>query len=123
MAAVVEDWFAQALGTPFQELHLVRRWGFPIVHTQCDFLRPCRLGDMLALELVVARLGRSSIEFDIRGRVAGEEKLHGRHKVAMVSLDTMRSMPIPDHLRARMAPYVVERDVPSGSAGSGPAGS
>ena len=59
------------------------------------------------LELTVARLGRSSIEFAIRGRVGDEEKFRARHKVAMVSLDTLRAMPIPDDLRVKMVPYVV----------------
>jgi len=53
---------------PFQEMHLQRRVVFPIVNTGCEFFRPCHLGDTLVLELRIARLGRSSIEFDIRGR-------------------------------------------------------
>ncbi len=108
IGAVVEDWFASAIGHTFQELHGVKRWGFPIVDTRCQFFRPCHLGDMLTLELVVVRLGRSSIEFSVRGRVGDQEKLCGRHKVAMVSLESMRSMPIPDDLRSRMEPYVAD---------------
>jgi len=106
--AIVEDWFDQVIGLPFQEMHLQRRIGFPIVDTDCQFFRPCHLGDMLRLELGISRLGRSSIEFRIAGRVDDEEKLRGRHKVALVSLDTFRSMPIPDDLRAKMAPYVTD---------------
>ncbi|MGQ0546554.1 MAG: acyl-CoA thioesterase [Betaproteobacteria bacterium] len=79
---------------------------FPIVNTGCEFLRPCHLGDTLELELSIARLGRASIEFDIRGRVGGDEKFRARHKVAMVSLDRFKSMPIPDDMRARMLPFV-----------------
>jgi acyl-CoA thioesterase FadM len=58
------------------------------------------------LELSVARLGRSSIEFAIRGRVGDEEKFRARHKVAMVSLETFKATAIPDDLRGRMEPYV-----------------
>jgi 4-hydroxybenzoyl-CoA thioesterase len=105
--AVVEDWFADAVELPFQEMHLTRRVGFPIVDTGCQFFRPCHLGDLLVLELAIARLGRSSIEFAIRGRVGGEEKFRARHKVAMVSLETFRATAIPDDLRAKMAGYAV----------------
>lgn len=108
IGAAVEDWFARAIGHSYQELHTVRRWGFPIVDTRCQFFRPCHLGDTLTIELAVARLGRSSIEFAVRGRVGEAEKLRARHKVAMVSLEGMRSMPIPDDLRLRMAPYVLD---------------
>ena len=107
VSGCVEDWFGEAIGFSFHEMHIQRRVGFPIVDTGCQFFRPCHLGDRLVLELTVARLGRSSIEFAIRGRVGDEEKFRARHKVAMVSLDTLRAMPIPDDLRAKMAPYVV----------------
>jgi 4-hydroxybenzoyl-CoA thioesterase len=105
ISGIVEDWFREAVHLPFQAMHLERRVGFPIVSTGCEFFRPCHLGDTLVLELTVARLGRSSIEFDIRGRVQGDEKFRARHKVAMVSLDGFKSMAIPDEMRAKMLPY------------------
>jgi 4-hydroxybenzoyl-CoA thioesterase len=101
----VEDWLTDALGLSSQELMMRRRIGFPIVNTACEFFRPCHLTDLLELELSIARLGRSSIEFVIRGRVGEEPKWQARHKVAMVSLDTQTSMAIPDELRARMEAY------------------
>ena len=107
MNGVVEDWFREAVGLRFDEMHLERRWGFPIVTTGCEFLRPARLADTLALELSIARLGRSSIEFAIRGSVGPEEKFRARHKVALISLDSFKPLPIPDDLRAKMVPYVV----------------
>ena len=42
----------------------------------------------------------------IRGAVGGEEKFRARHKVAMVSLDTFRPLPIPDDMRSRMSDYL-----------------
>jgi 4-hydroxybenzoyl-CoA thioesterase len=107
VSGAVEDWFNEAIGFTFNEMHIQRRLGFPIVNTGCEFFRPCHLGDRLELELAIARLGRSSIEFSVTGRVAGEEKFRARHKVAMMSLETQRAMPIPDDLRSRMLPYVV----------------
>jgi 4-hydroxybenzoyl-CoA thioesterase len=110
VGGVVEDWFREAIGLPFQEMHLERRIGFPIVNTGCEFFRPAHLGDTLRLELAIARLGRSSIEFVVRGAVGAEEKFRARHKVALVSLDSFRALPIPDDMRARMAPYVLAHD-------------
>ena len=105
ISGIVEDWFREAVGLPFQAMHLERRLGFPVVSTGCEFYRPCHLGDTLTLELAIARLGRSSIEFEIRGKVGGDEKFRARHKVAMVSLDGFRSMPIPDDMRSKMREY------------------
>ncbi len=103
----VEDWFGEAIGLTFNEMHIQRRVGFPIVNTGCEFFRPCHLGDRLVLELTIARLGRSSIEFSVVGRVGGQEKFSARHKVALMSLETLRALPIPDDLREKMQPFVV----------------
>jgi 4-hydroxybenzoyl-CoA thioesterase len=105
VSGAVEDWFGEALGWTFDDMHIRRRVGFPIVNTGCEFFKPCRLGDRL--ELAIAKLGRSSIEFEVTGRVAGEEKFRARHKVAMMSLDTQRALPIPMDLREKMQPFVV----------------
>ena len=107
IGAAVEDWFREAVGLPLQEMHQKRRVGFPIVNTGCEFSRPCHLGDTLVLELAIARLGRSSIEFRIDGRVGAEAKFRARHKVAMVSLDNFKSAPIPQDMRSKMEPYVL----------------
>lgn len=106
VSGAVEDWFDDAVGFKFNEMHLKERVGFPIVNTGCEFFRPCHLGDVLTLELSIAKLGRSSIEFSIKGRVGDEQKFHARHKVALMSLDTLKSMAIPEELRGKMAPYV-----------------
>jgi 4-hydroxybenzoyl-CoA thioesterase len=108
VGGVVEDWFREAVGLPFQEMHLERRVGFPIVNTGCEFFRPAHLGDTLTLELAIAKLGRSSIEFRVRGSVGGDEKFRARHKVAMVSLDSFRPQPIPHEMRAKMESYLCQ---------------
>jgi 4-hydroxybenzoyl-CoA thioesterase len=107
VSGAVDDWFGEAIGFTFNEMHIQRRVGFPIVNTGCEFFKPCHLGDRLVLALTIAKLGRSSIEFSVAGSVAGEEKFRARHKVAMMSLETLRALPIPTDLREKMLPYVV----------------
>lgn len=104
--AAVEDWFAQALGLPFVSMHMDRRFGFPIVHTQCEFLKPCRIGEQLVLELTVARIGRASLDLTFHGRIDGDLRLRARNVRSMMSLETYRALPIPDEMRAGMAPFV-----------------
>jgi len=103
--AAVEDWFAEALGLRFDVMHMERRFGFPIVHTQCEFLKPCRIGEVLALELAVQKIGRASLDLVLRGKIGGEERLRARNLRAMMSLETYRALPIPEELRAGMAPF------------------
>jgi len=86
-------------------MHMERRFGFPIVHTQCEFLKPCRIGERLVLELAVARIGRASLDLAVCGRIGDEERLRARNVRSMMSLETYRALPIPDDLRAGMAPF------------------
>ncbi len=108
ITATVEDWFARALHRPFDDVHIRDRMGFPIVDTRCEFIKPSRIGEDLAIGLSVARLGRSSITLRVKAIVAGEERMRGRHVIAFVSLDTLKSVPIPPDLKARMAGFCVE---------------
>lgn len=104
---LTEDWFAQGLGMPFHEFHMVRGYGVPVVNTKVDFLKACRLGEALSLELGIESLGGSSVVLAIRGHVDGEERLRLRHKVVIVSLEARRAVAIPDELRVRMERFVI----------------
>jgi 4-hydroxybenzoyl-CoA thioesterase len=103
---LVEDWFAQGLGMPFSEFHMARGYGVPVVNTKVDFLKACRLGEPLSLELGIESLGGSSMVLAIRGHVGGDERLRLRHKVVIVSLAARRAVAIPDELRLRMERFV-----------------
>jgi len=104
---LTEDWFEQGLGTPFNEFHLVRGHGVPLVNTKVDFLRACHLGERLSLRLGIERLGHSSLVLAVRGHVDGEERLKLRHKVAVVSLERRRAIAIPEELRERMERFLI----------------
>jgi 4-hydroxybenzoyl-CoA thioesterase len=110
---IVEDWFEARLALPFKDYHFSRGLGAPLVNTKVDFLKACRLGETLHLELGVEALGRSSAVLAIRGRVRGEERLRLRHKLAVVSLETRRAIAIPGEMRERMSRFVVPGAKPS----------
>lgn len=109
MDGTVEDWFAKEIRLSFATLQLKRRIGTPVVANSCEFYRPLRLGDRLMLELAVHKLGRSSVELEITGKVSGQACFRARHKFAMMSLDTYRSIEIPAEIRSRMAEHLVPR--------------
>lgn len=110
VSAAMEDWFAQRLGLPFHVLHLELRRGNPVVRTRCEFVTPCRFGEMLALDLEPVAVGRSSIETRISGTVGGAPRFRARHKTAMISMDTMRAIELPEEVRARAAAELREPD-------------
>lgn len=102
----LEDWFAQALGLGFRELHLERRLGIPTVRIECDFERPSRLGDELEFLLSVERLGRSSIALQRQARAPDGVRVRLRQVLALVDLDSGKPIPWPQELRASIAPFV-----------------
>ncbi len=102
---VVEDWFAEALGVGFPELHEDRRLGLPAVRLEIDFLAPSHYGDLVTFRLSVAEVGRTSMTLDVTAICDAETRLRIRLKVVLLSLDTRRPVPFDDAWRARLAPY------------------
>jgi 4-hydroxybenzoyl-CoA thioesterase len=102
----VEDWFA-GMGFDFRTLHVDRGEGVPTVHVEVDFHAASRLGDMLAFELEVERLGNSTVALVISVRCEAEHRLTIHIILAYVTLNPLKSCPIPDGLRSRMADFQI----------------
>ncbi len=100
-----EDWFLQALGIDYAAQITSLRLGFPTVHAECDFRRPCRMGEFLDLAVLLTRIGRTSIAITYVGSVAGEERLRANNVLVTIHLDTGEAVPIPDDLRRAFESY------------------
>lgn len=111
----LEDWFNFGLHVRFADFLLEQRLGTPTVGTHCDFLSPARFGDTLAIELTILRLGNSSIELGFNASIDGRACLKCRHTICIFSTQSLKAVPIPEALRARMLDYV---GAPGGSAGA-----
>jgi 4-hydroxybenzoyl-CoA thioesterase len=105
---IVEDWFAEELGAPFDQLHRVDGIGIPIVHIECDFIAPCRLGEQFTLSLSVVNLGPTSLHLQIAGTVAGDTRIKASLVLVFVDLTTYRSVEPPDSLRSLILERVVD---------------
>jgi 4-hydroxybenzoyl-CoA thioesterase len=102
---LVEDWFNEGLGIDFARYHTVERRGVPAVHVECDFLAPSAVGEMLRLRLGVRGIGASSLTLAIEAQVDGEVRVRATLIVVHASLDTLRAVPIPPALRAKLAQF------------------
>lgn len=107
---VMEDWFNEGLGGDYSEFVLKRRMGLPIVKAECDFLSPNPMGDRLVIDLAVRTLGRSSLVLAFRGHVDGRECVRAALTNVHTSLEAMKSVPIPDPLRASIQRFVAPSD-------------
>jgi 4-hydroxybenzoyl-CoA thioesterase len=105
--ATKEDWFTYGLGYSHFDLINQRRIGTPTVHLQCDFSRAVEMGSTLRYELRVVKVGASSVQYSLAGRVDGEPCLKILQTIAFMHLDRRRAVPIPDDLRPRIESYLV----------------
>lgn len=100
---LVEDWFTDGLQVNYARFLGERRLGLPMASLQCDFKRPSRMGETIALQLRLLRVGRSSLTLDIRctatDTAAGARdtlRWQAQAVIVTTSLAHDGSIPIPD---------------------------
>lgn len=104
---MVEDWFAECLGLPFQTMHLEQGLGVPTVHVACDFVRASRIGDVLTFNLRLVDVGRKSFRLEVVAGRSGETRLKATVTLVCVRLgDALQSVEIPASIRLAMKPFV-----------------
>ncbi len=101
----MEQFFAARCGLTYAQLVSAERLGFATVNVRAEFLVPFNYGDEVAVEVFVARVGRSSADFEYRLRRASDDTLCARATLVQVAinLDTRRAVEIPEPLRAAFA--------------------
>jgi 4-hydroxybenzoyl-CoA thioesterase len=105
-SSALEDWFQTGIDCPFGgEFMVERNLRIPGLSITAEFLRPCRLGEFLDIDLWVARLGRSSFELALAGGVAGEARFRAAWTMCVIDFATFKSTPIPEDLRKRMQKF------------------
>ncbi len=90
-------------GVMFDELDI---W-LPRAHLECDFRRAAQLDDLLEVCVYVGRVGSKSLRlnFEVR-RNGGDELVAEAHFVLVaVRRNTFESVPVPEELKRRLAPY------------------
>jgi YbgC/YbaW family acyl-CoA thioester hydrolase len=90
-------------GVMFDELDV---W-LPRAHLECDFRRAARLDDLLEVCVYVGRVGTKSLRLDFEVRRVGEAELIADAHFVLVAVrrDTFDSVPVPEELKRRLAPY------------------
>jgi len=106
--ASVEDWFNNGLGVDYAQLILEQGIGWPTAHTECDFKKPCKLGEKIEFSLDVEKLGRSSITVMFTGRVENELRLIAKSVLVAIELTDGKPVPIQQELREKFAEYLIE---------------
>ena len=106
---VVEDWFAQSLDMPFNQMHADNNSAVPTVETSCQFMAPSRLGDELTFNLAVVKLGTSSLKLRVDAMCQGEQRFVAQFTIVYVEngADSITSKPFPDSIRPKILAYTM----------------
>ncbi|HKO99097.1 MAG TPA: thioesterase family protein [Pyrinomonadaceae bacterium] len=97
----------RSVGLPYSVMFEELDVWLPRVHLECDFLHAARLDDLLEVSVSVGRFGNRSMRLDFEVRRQGQDLLIAFAHFVLTSVrrDTFETVPIPDELRARLAPY------------------
>lgn len=108
---LVEDWFEEALGLPFDRMH--KTGGIPTVDLKVQFKRPARLGQIINKHLWVKELGSSSVLCGFRYAHENDDTiLEGEVRLVNIALNEertyMQSAPFSSEIKAKMEPYFIQ---------------
>lgn len=101
---VVEDWWI-SMGVPWRTLFGERRIGLPTVRFEVDFRAPAFLEDELRFTLSIRRIGGKSIELEHLVQRGATTLWQCAQTLVATSLDSHRSIPWPDDLRAALVSF------------------
>src|ERR687886_541613 len=97
----------RAVGLPYGVMFDEMDVWLPRAHLECDFRRAAQLDDLLEVCAYVGRVGRKSLRLDFEVRRKGEEELTASAHFVLVAVrrGTFESVPVPEELKRRLAPY------------------
>lgn len=105
LVGVVEEFFAAA-GAPWPTLFAARRIGMPTVKLDVTFSAPGLHGDAMDWEIVVVRVGRSSLTLQHAISRGGTPLWRATQVLVATTLETHASIPWPDDMRAGLTRYL-----------------
>jgi acyl-CoA thioester hydrolase len=100
----------RAVGLPYSRIFDELDVWLPRAHLECDFRRAAELDDLLEVSVYVGRIGTKSLRMNFEVRRKGEDALLAEAHFVMVAVrrDTFETVPVPEELRNRLAPYTVK---------------
>jgi acyl-CoA thioester hydrolase len=97
----------RAVGLPYSVMFDELDVWLPRAHIECDFRQAAQLDDLLEVCAYVGRIGTKSLRLDFEVRRKGEETLIAEAHFVLVAVrrDTFETVPVPEELKRRLAPY------------------
>ena len=107
--AAIEGWFRSVMQLDWYKMNTELDMGTPFVKIEMDIKNPLTPNDELETRVLVERMGRSSLEFNVVGwRNGSDICFDSKFICSMVRKSTMKSMDIPQNLRQNVDQYIAE---------------
>lgn len=105
----IEAWFREVMQLDWFRMNTELDMGTPFVRIEMDIKTPLTPHDVLETCVLVEKMGRSSLTFNVVGKRNGEEvSFESRFVCSMVRTSTMTSISIPDPLRQNVYDYMAK---------------
>ena len=104
----LEEFFTCELGVDYPTVMHKYNFAFPTVHLSADFHKKLRFGDHIEVEVMVLKLGRTSITWGYKAFKTGDPKtvvVEGHNVTVCVKTDRFEKMEIPDWFRRELEAY------------------
>lgn len=102
----IDAWYEGIAGVSLFDLNTRYGLSCPFVHSEMNFLAPLRPGDDLAVQVLVAHKGRSSLRFAVEGRLAdGKPCFSGQFTISFIAPAQMKSVAMPAVIADRVILY------------------
>jgi len=107
--ALVEDWFAEALDSPFSEMH--KTHGIPTVDLKVQFKAPARLDEIITKQLWVKEIGGASLLCGFRfENASGKTCLEGEVTLVNVAIsadrNSIKAEAFSTEMKQKITPYL-----------------
>lgn len=102
----------RSVGLPYSVMFDELDVWLPRAHLECDFRRAAQLDDLLEVAVFVGRVGTKSLRLNFEVRRKGEDSLVAEAHFVLVAVrrDTFETVPLPEELKRRLAPYTKSSD-------------
>jgi 4-hydroxybenzoyl-CoA thioesterase len=102
----LEEWYRKVAGFDWYRANSFTDMGNPFVHLEGDIRSPVACGDEVLVRVLVAKIGRSSLSFEVDGHKAdGTLVFNSKFVASTVNAKLMKSIEMPPRMRARIEEY------------------
>ena len=111
---IAETELFRSVGLPYGRMFDELDVWLPRAHLECDFRQAAQLDDLLEVSVYVGRVGTKSLRLNFEVRRNGDPSIVAEAHFVLVAVrrNTFDSVPVPDELKRRLAPYT--QPIPSG---------